>query len=93
MRRAGPMPQRESWEQYRKRMLDETSRFIEWGLRHPDQVIEIPIKPAEDGGFPAGVGQWFWSVALCDEAAGQVRRWRNILLRRPRGLLRKLGLR
>ncbi|HUS91250.1 MAG TPA: hypothetical protein VM695_05335 [Phycisphaerae bacterium] len=92
MRRAKDV-ERLSWDQYRKRMLAETARFIEWGLRHPDEVIEIPIKPSDDGGFPPAVGRWFWAVVLTDQATDKVRRWRNFLLRRPRGMLRKLGLR
>ena len=81
----------ESWEQYRRRMLDETSRFIEWGLKHPELVIEIPVKPADDGGFPPRVGEWFWTVVLSDGSDGRLRRWRELLLSRPAGLLRKLG--
>ena len=77
----------ESWEQYRRRMLEETSRFIEWGLRHPELIIEIPIKPADDGGFPASVGRWFWVTVLCDRPTAAIRRWRDRLLRRPKGLL------
>jgi len=93
MRRARFGADNLSWEQYRKRMLQETSRFIEWGLHHPEEIIEIPIKPAEEGGFPAGVGQWFWGVVLTENVTDRIRRWRSMLLRRPRGLLRKLGLR
>jgi len=80
---------KETWDQYRKRMLDETARFIEWGLRHPELVVEIPVKPADDtSGFPKGVGRWFWATVLCDRPTGSVRRWRDVLLRRPKGLLR-----
>ena len=93
MRRAQSGADNLSWEQYRKQMLDETSRFIEWGLRHPEEVIEIPVKPAEEGGFASGAGQWFWGVVLTDNVTDHIRRWRDILLRRPKGLLRKIGLR
>lgn len=80
---------RESWEEYRRRMLDETARFIEWGLRHPELVIEIPVKPAGTGGFPTEVGEWFWTTTLSGRPDSRMRRWRDILLRRPRGLLRR----
>jgi hypothetical protein len=79
----------ESWQQYRQRMLDETSRFIEWGLRHPELIIEIPVKPADNGGFPAGVGRWFWLTVLCDRPTGTIRRWRDFLLHRPKGFLHR----
>ena len=74
----------ESWEAYRGRMLAETSRFIEWGLAHPDQVLWIPAKPARQQGFPRAVGEWFWTTALGDGATGRLRQWRSRLLRRPR---------
>ena len=75
---------RESWEQYHRRMLDETARFIEWGLRHPEEVIEIPVKPADRGGFPPGVGRWFWATVLADRPSSRMLRWRDKLLRRPK---------
>lgn len=74
----------ESWEQYHRRILEETSRFIEWGLRHPELVIEIPVKPAGEGGFPAKVGEWFWGIVLSARSDSWIQRWRNALLRRPR---------
>ncbi len=80
---------RTSWEAYRKRMLDETSRFIEWGLKHPEEIVEIPVKPDGEGGFPPGVGQWFWNVVLAEKAPSAVRKWRDFLLNRPLGFLRR----
>ncbi|MFP4107197.1 MAG: hypothetical protein ACLFVU_14085 [Phycisphaerae bacterium] len=74
----------ESWEEYRARMIAETERFIEWGLRHPDEVIEIPSKPASQGDFPQQVGNWFWSVALAAKPTGAVLKFRDMLLRRRR---------
>lgn len=76
----------ETWEQYRTRLLRETSRFIEWGLRHPEMVIEIPSKPAGEDGFPARVAHWFWAVVLTDRTDSFIERWRGILRRRPKGL-------
>jgi hypothetical protein len=75
---------RESWDEYRKGILRETSRFIEWGLRHPELTFEIPIKPSGDGGFPAQVARWFWGVVLTDRRESWITRWRDVLLRRPR---------
>lgn len=71
----------ESWEQRRQRMLDETSRFIEWGLRHPELVTWIPAKPVMEGGFPRRVAEWFWGTVLSERPDGVAGRWRNRLLR------------
>ena len=70
---------KETWEQYRRRILAETSRFIEWGLKHPDEVIWIPAKPAGDGGFPRRVGEWFWTAVLSPDG-GRMQKWREKLL-------------
>ena len=54
-------------DQTRQQMIAETSRFIEWGLRHPDLVVRIPAKPVDDDGrtaWPAAVGKFFWSTVL-----------------------------
>ncbi|MCG3178945.1 MAG: hypothetical protein BIFFINMI_01275 [Phycisphaerae bacterium] len=48
----------------RQRMIEETSRFIEWGLRHPELVVRIPAKPEGEGGWPEGVGRFFWTTVL-----------------------------
>jgi len=72
------LAKRTDWEKYRQEMLAETARFIEWGLAHPEDVIEIPIKPANEGGFPARVGEWFWSVVLTDRKDSTILRWLNV---------------
>ena len=51
----------DEWTAYRKRMLAETERFIEWGLRNPDKVCWIPSKPIHNGGFPHKVAAWFYT--------------------------------
>lgn len=77
----------ESWHEYRKRMLRETSRFIEWGLKHPELTIQIPSKPVGDGGFPKGVGDWFWGVVLTTRNDPRVLFWRNFLINKPLELI------
>ncbi len=79
----------ETWQEHRKCMLDETSRFIEWGLKHPDLVIEIPAKPVGESGFPKGVGEWFWGIALSTSTDAKIQFWRDFLLRRPMQFLRR----
>ena len=59
-------------------MIRETEAYIEWGLKHPEEVIHIPVKPANNGGFPAAVGKWFWKTVLPDDPGGKLRRWRNL---------------
>ncbi|MFP4055032.1 MAG: hypothetical protein ACLFV7_14325 [Phycisphaerae bacterium] len=76
-----------SWEEYRRRMLRETEAFIEWGLAHPDAIVEIPAKPIGQGGFPAEVGRWFWNVVLTDKVDATVSRFRRLLLDRPKNLI------
>ncbi len=71
----------ESWAQYRQRMLDETARFIEWGLKHPDLVIRIPTKPVNEGGFPVGVAAWFWNTVLTPRVDNRIRKWRSLITR------------
>jgi len=70
-------------------MLAQTSRFIEWGLRHPELVVWIPVKLADREGFPQRVADWFWGVALSTGREGLLTRWRDRLLRRPRLSLRR----
>jgi len=77
----------EYWADYRKQMLAETSRFIEWGLQHPEEVTWIPARPADDDGFPAGVADWYWTTVLSDRLGGALERWRE-RLRRASGVFR-----
>jgi len=53
-------------DQTRQQMIAETSRFIEWGLRHPELVVRIPAKPVEGegAGWPDSIGKFFWSTVL-----------------------------
>ena len=75
----------QDWQEYRRQMLEETSRFIEWGLRNPHLVVWIPAKPADKGGFPRQVAAWFWAAALSTSSSSRWQGWREFLLRRGRG--------
>jgi hypothetical protein len=68
-------------------MLDETSRFIEWGLAHPDEIIEIPAKPVGMGGFPREVGEWFWNTVLTGEPTSRMQKWRAFLRSKSKRIL------
>jgi len=70
----------DKWELYRRQMVAETERFIEWGLRHGDRVNWIPTRPATDGGFPPRVGRWFYQTVFGAPTAA--RRWWRRKLRR-----------
>jgi hypothetical protein len=56
----------ETFEQWRQRMLDETGRFIEWGLENPEKVEWIPMQPVARGGagFSERLKTTFWSLIL-----------------------------
>ena len=56
----------DEWTAYRKEMLAETERFIEWGLRNPDRVHWIPAKPMGSGTFPRKVADWFYTSVFGD---------------------------
>jgi hypothetical protein len=54
----------QTYEQWRQEMLNETARFIEWGLMHSSQVPRIPTHPVGDGKFPGHIKRWFWEVVF-----------------------------
>ncbi len=53
---------REDFDAWRQRLLDETSRFIEWGLAHPEVVQQIPNAPVGKANFSTRARTLFWSV-------------------------------
>ena len=80
----------ESWQAYRREIIEETERFIDWGLKHPDQVTPIPFKPVGEGGFPQEVADWFYSIVLSDpkKDTSPLAAWRA-KLKRPASWLRR----
>jgi hypothetical protein len=55
----------ETFEQWRQRMLDETGRFIEWGLQNPDDVEWIPMHPIHSRArFSDRLKDTFWALVL-----------------------------
>ena len=77
----------DNWQIYRRKMLAETERFIEWGLRNPTLVNWIPAKKVDARGFPKKVTDWFYQTVFSDGEAPQVRFWRQ----RLRSCLRRNG--
>ncbi len=57
----------ESTRQWRQRMIDETARFIEWGLQNPDKVTWIPKHPVGKGGFSERLKTIFWTLIAQDK--------------------------
>jgi len=55
-------PRNENYEQARRRMIEETCRFIEWGLQNPEEVTWIPRHPVGRGGFSERVKMIFWTL-------------------------------
>ncbi len=81
---------RETWQQYRARLIRETEIFIEWGLRNPDKVTRIPMKRMGNGGWPVEVGAWFWNTVLTSRPTDAIKHWRKFLLNRPAKILEKI---
>lgn len=48
------------WDDHRRRMIAETSAFIEWGLANPEKVRWIPTKRVGDGRFSREMQIAFW---------------------------------
>jgi hypothetical protein len=49
------------YDEDRQRMIDETSAFVTWGLRHPGEVRWIPCRPVEQGRtFSPRLKMAFW---------------------------------
>jgi hypothetical protein len=57
----------ETFEQMRQRLIDETARFIEWGLTHPDRVERIPRHVLGAGEFSSRVKRFFWATAMLNQ--------------------------
>jgi hypothetical protein len=62
-----PNKRDESFQRWRERMLAETSRFIEWGLQHPEEVTWIPKHRVGAGRFTERLKNIFWTLALRDD--------------------------
>jgi|GEM_PF-899552 len=82
----------ESWRAHQREIIAETERFINWGLRHPDEVTPIPFKPVGQGGFPQGAADWFYSIVLSDPEndTSSLAKWRARLKRGKRWLHRRI---
>ena len=77
----------DNWQVYRRQILAETERFIEWGLRNPGLVNWIPAKKMDGRGFPQKVTDWFYQTVFADGDGPRARFWR----RRLRSGLRRRG--
>ena len=52
------------FDEDRRRMIAETSAFIEWGLAHPREAPAIPRKRLDEGGFSRAMSRSFWYAVL-----------------------------
>lgn len=64
-----------------QRMIDQTSAFVTWGLRHPEQVRWIPTRPVGQGGFSERLSFVFWTPLL-GESLSRPLHWLRRLLGR-----------
>jgi len=55
---------KETWEQARRRLIADTSRFLTEGLEHPELAVSIPAIPAGMGRFPKSMAGAFWRSVL-----------------------------
>lgn len=54
----------ESWEEMRKRMLDETSAYLSECLEHPELAPRIPVVESKKANFPNSLTPAFWNQIL-----------------------------
>ena len=54
------------YEEHRRRMIDEVSAFVTWGLANPDKVRWIPRRRVGTGGFSKRLQYVFWGGVLRD---------------------------
>jgi len=47
-------------------MISQTQRFLDYGLAHPEEAVEIPAIPAGSGGFARSYADYFWHRVLGD---------------------------
>ena len=64
----------------RRRMIAETSAFIEWGLRHPEQVRWIPRQKVGSGRpFTRRMSLVFWYPLFATATEGPLAWLRGLL--------------
>jgi hypothetical protein len=61
MRNNDPERSLETFEEMRQRMIDDATRYIEWGLENPTQVERIPTQRVGEGGFSARAQALFYA--------------------------------
>ena len=54
----------ESWDEFRVRLIAETSTYLTEALRHPELAVRIPMIPAGTGRFPPSLTRAFWEPVL-----------------------------
>lgn len=54
----------ETYEEYRARIIAETSLYIEECLRHPEYSVRIPVVQADRANFPQSFSRSFWASIL-----------------------------
>lgn len=59
-------PRKETWQQARRRLIADTSRFLSERLERPELAISIPAIPAGTGRFPRSMAGAFWRAVLFD---------------------------
>ncbi len=55
---------KETWEQARRRLIADTSRFLSERLERPELAVSIPAIPVGTGRFPKSMAGEFWRSVL-----------------------------
>ena len=68
MRNSDPGRWRETYDEMRQRMIDDATRFIEWGLEHPAAEQRIPTHRVGEGRFNERAIALFYAWLLEESA-------------------------
>jgi hypothetical protein len=54
----------EDWNELRRRLIAETSAYIDEALHRPELAVRIPMIPADSARFPPSLARAFWEPVL-----------------------------
>ncbi|MEP0846304.1 MAG: hypothetical protein HRF50_05715 [Phycisphaerae bacterium] len=57
---------KETLDEIRRRIIEETSAYLTLCLERPELAVRIPIIQAGRGRFPASMSDAFWNPVLLD---------------------------
>ncbi len=57
----------ESYEELRRRMIDETNAFLTECVRNPELGVRIPVVPSGQSSFPRSFADAFWEAQFDEQ--------------------------